>query len=318
MMPPFLTVASPSLSVAYNKCHRNRSIAVKAFSVVGQLKNQNSSCCSSNKIKRRRRRISDDATSCSCYLYRQQKHHYTSPYHYPRHINSIQNQKIEEQQNRYLYTYHIQNNISTTVAATASISSQAITANRIKKKTNDSSSNSSSSNKNGKEYNADETKDTASSSPSSPSLDSSSCSSSVSSRQQKIWNDMLPATQKLAQSIVMNNTHTPSSSFMRNNDPDPDPVVVHPRVAISRAITLLESKHPIKKHQGDLLLTYLLSSSSSRSSSSSSSSSKTMGCNNNNNNNNDFDNTLRIGFAGPPVSVYIYNIINCFSYLYSI
>merc|ERR1711966_215331 len=155
----------------------------------------------------------------------------------------------------------------------------------------------------------DETRDTASSSPSSPSLDSSSCSSSVSSRQQKIWNDMLPATQKLAQSIVMNNTHTPSSSFMRNNDPDP--VVVHPRVAISRAITLLESKHPIKKHQGDLLLTYLLSSSSSRSSSSSSSSSKTMGCNNNNNNNNnnDFDNTLRIGFAGPPVSVYIYNII---------
>lgn len=206
MSPPFLTVASPSLSVAYNKCHRSRSIAVKAFSVAGQLKNQNSSCCSSNKIKRRRRRISDDATSCSCYLYRQQKHHSTSPYQYPRHINSIQNQKIEEQQSRYLYTYHVQTNISTAVAATASISSQAITANRIKKKTDDSSS--SSSNKNGKEYDADETRDTASSSPSSPSLDSSSCSSSVSSRQQKIWNDMLPATQKLAQSIVMNNTHT--------------------------------------------------------------------------------------------------------------
>ena len=66
--------------------------------------------------------------------------------------------------------------------------------------------------------------------------------------------------------------------------------MMHPRVAISRAITLMESKHPFKKKQGDLLLTYLLSLTSSNKSKS----------NSNDNIMNDQKSTIRVGFAGPP------------------
>eukprot|EP00536_Pseudo-nitzschia_multiseries_P012547 jgi/Psemu1/208984/e_gw1.485.73.1 len=72
---------------------------------------------------------------------------------------------------------------------------------------------------------------------------------------------------------------------------------MHPRVAISRAITLMESKHPVKKKQGDLLLTYLLSLSSS---SSSSSPHRPTGNGSTANSVLNETETLRVGFAGPP------------------
>jgi LAO/AO transport system kinase len=73
---------------------------------------------------------------------------------------------------------------------------------------------------------------------------------------------------------------------------------IHPRVAISRAITMMESKHPLNKKQGDLLLTYLLSLSSpeqrkeQRSTNEDDDSSKMRTVSP--------SRTLRVGIAGPP------------------
>mmetsp|Transcript_7422 Transcript_7422/g.8169 ORF Transcript_7422/g.8169 Transcript_7422/m.8169 type:complete len:491 (-) Transcript_7422:1616-3088(-) len=125
----------------------------------------------------------------------------------------------------------------------------------------------------------------------------------------RLWGEMSLETKTLAQAI-MNSNHNTNTTFSEDEDEDEDDannrnhsgncndnrngkatsqyeikrkrhkIKMHPRVAISRAITLMESKHPFKKKQGDLLLTYLLSLSLS--------------------NNHDQKATLRIGFAGPP------------------
>lgn len=120
----------------------------------------------------------------------------------------------------------------------------------------------------------------------------------------RLWGEMSPETQKLAQAI-MNSTHntifaeddaitrTHSGNYNDNHNGKATSqyefkrkrhkLNMHPRVAISRAITLMESKHPFKKKQGDLLLTYLLSLSLS--------------------NSYDQKATIRIGFAGPPGTI---------------
>ena len=96
--------------------------------------------------------------------------------------------------------------------------------------------------------------------------------------QEAVWNAMTPESQKLAESILASST---SSSSLTENG-----CMVHPRVALSRAITLMESKHPKKKQQGDYLLTYLLSKTSPHPTSVSTETKQ--------------EPTLRIGFAGPP------------------
>lgn len=92
-----------------------------------------------------------------------------------------------------------------------------------------------------------------------------------------LWEEMSPGTRKLARSIIRhnpagfagaqggsggdanNNDNTTTTAAAILEERDEIPIGMHPRVAISRAITLMESKHPFKKKQGDLLLTYLLS-----------------------------------------------------------
>jgi LAO/AO transport system kinase len=71
---------------------------------------------------------------------------------------------------------------------------------------------------------------------------------------QELWDSMTPSTQQLAYTIVCSTNHyyEPPNPLLKFKE-------MHPRVAVSRAITLLESKHPLKKKQGDILLTYLLS-----------------------------------------------------------
>jgi len=96
-------------------------------------------------------------------------------------------------------------------------------------------------------------------------------------QEEAVWNSMTPETQNIAESILASST---SSSSLTGHD-----CTVHPRVALSRAITLMESKHPKKKQQGDYLLTYLLSKTSQPTSVSAETSQEP---------------TLRIGFAGPP------------------
>jgi LAO/AO transport system kinase len=87
---------------------------------------------------------------------------------------------------------------------------------------------------------------------------------------EELWEQMSPLTKQLAQSIAGNvnghcndkvttNVVTASATTPKDGDEKDS---IHPRVAISRAITMMESKHPFKKKQGDLLLTYLLSLSS--------------------------------------------------------
>lgn len=78
---------------------------------------------------------------------------------------------------------------------------------------------------------------------------------------------MTETTRGLAQSIVSRDTDTDTKNRS-----------LQKRVALSRAITLMESKNLEKKQQGDYLLTYLLSQNVSPESSK----------------------TLRVGFAGPP------------------
>jgi LAO/AO transport system kinase len=75
---------------------------------------------------------------------------------------------------------------------------------------------------------------------------------------QELWKSMTPSTQQLAYTIVRN-TNNYCESSKQLNDRLSFFKEMHPRVAVSRAITLMESKHPYKKKQGDILLTYLLS-----------------------------------------------------------
>ena len=93
---------------------------------------------------------------------------------------------------------------------------------------------------------------------------------SISKSISQLWEDMSPDTRELARSIVGVDSTSNSNRTVHDNDivetkatrKDQVQTIMHPRVAISRAITLIESKDPSKKKQGDLLLTYLLSSSS--------------------------------------------------------
>lgn len=104
---------------------------------------------------------------------------------------------------------------------------------------------------------------------------------SVSKSLDQLWEEMSSETRELAGSMM--------SDFpnLRAGNDTTEKNTIHPRVAISRAITLMESKHPAKKKQGDLLLTYLLSLSSSN---------DILGTTN-----TSFPTrTLRVGFAGPP------------------
>ena len=139
---------------------------------------------------------------------------------------------------------------------------------------------------------------------------SASASAVELSPRRRLWEEMSPETQKLAMAIsrdapasASDTTATTAAETNSNNlgddddDDDDDKKrqqkgkkMMHPRVAISRAITLMESKHPFKKKQGDLLLTYLLSFTSSNKSKS----------NSNDNIMNDQKSTIRVGFAGPP------------------
>jgi hypothetical protein len=83
------------------------------------------------------------------------------------------------------------------------------------------------------------------------------------------WNNQMDeSTQQLAASLT-------------NQNEQP----IRRRLALSRAITLIETKHPGKKIQGDLLLTHLLT------------------CNNDNNHSKTPRDSFRIGFAGPPGAV---------------
>lgn len=121
---------------------------------------------------------------------------------------------------------------------------------------------------------------------------------SMSSRQ-LLWEEMSAETRKLARSIVSHRSDIYGDGNFDGIDTGgdvdkrSDQREVHPRVAISRAITLMESKHPYKKKQGDLLLTYLLSLPSS-----------VPKLPQNNKENPDPTSipmdTLRVGFAGPP------------------
>ena len=144
---------------------------------------------------------------------------------------------------------------------------------------------------------------------------SASASAVELSPRRRLWEEMSPETQKLAMAISRGTpasasdtaataataaAETNSNNLGDDDDDDDDDddkkrqqkgkKMMHPRVAISRAITLMESKHPFKKKQGDLLLTYLLSFTSSNKSKS----------NSNDNIMNDQKSTIRVGFAGPP------------------
>jgi LAO/AO transport system kinase len=120
---------------------------------------------------------------------------------------------------------------------------------------------------------------------------------------------MTPSTQQLAYTIQRSTTANHGESFK--------PLIdqtyfkdMHPRVAVSRAITLMESKLLHKKKQGDILLTYLLSLQQSTSPTSlppSFFSSMSSSANERDNLNQGSTGsspasfaTLRVGLAGPP------------------
>lgn len=117
--------------------------------------------------------------------------------------------------------------------------------------------------------------------------DTSRDESIVSKSSDQLWKDMSPETRILAASIAneMPNIDSNNEAVARANEESAS-TGIHPRVAISRAITLMESKHPTKKKQGDLLLTYLLSLSPKEETTNSTQSFPTR--------------SLRVGFAGPP------------------
>ena len=135
------------------------------------------------------------------------------------------------------------------------------------------------------------------------STDNSKSKPSISESRQ-LWEEMSPDTRELARSIICQyTTSNADRNFHDNNVFDAEATrkdriqtIMHPRVAISRAITLVESKHPFKKRQGDILLTYLLLSSPSRGIQNERTKSR----------NNSIlptslpTQTLRVGFAGPP------------------
>lgn len=119
----------------------------------------------------------------------------------------------------------------------------------------------------------------------------------------QLWEEMSPETRKLTRSIMDHNpTIYANNDTLHKDNENAAPTKqiskgMHPRVAISRAITLMESKHPIKKKQGDLLLTYLLSLSSSNETQN-----QRIGSHGISNNHSSIlpTPTLRVGFAGPP------------------
>lgn len=95
------------------------------------------------------------------------------------------------------------------------------------------------------------------------------------------WESMTDSTRKLAENIMAKNGKKVDDHEMNKSNNNSSNPWLHKRVALSRAITLMESKNPKKKQQGDYLLTYLLSR-------------------------HDMPEppapptTLRVGFAGPP------------------
>ncbi|KAG7366787.1 arginine/ornithine transport system ATPase [Nitzschia inconspicua] len=131
------------------------------------------------------------------------------------------------------------------------------------------------------------------------------CSTTLSSQDaptipttQQLWDLMTPSTQQLAYTIASNSTHcTPSPPILQTQASFKE---MHPRVAIGRAITLMESKHPAKKKQGDMLLTYLLSLNSSSTLSMSSSFINEDTATAQSFSTSTGSTTLRVGIAGPP------------------
>jgi LAO/AO transport system kinase len=155
--------------------------------------------------------------------------------------------------------------------------------------------------------------------------DSKSSKSSISKssggerEREQLWEEMSPETRALASSIIGHNPTLGADHGIHQNENNitchreeatskkkvPIGNGMHHRVAISRAITLMESKHPSKKKQGDLLLTYLLSLSSSndetQSQNNETRTTASRHTNNLNHRSTSFPTpTLRVGFAGPP------------------
>jgi hypothetical protein len=131
----------------------------------------------------------------------------------------------------------------------------------------------------------------------------------------QLWSAMSPLTRDLAHAIAKATYHCDEKDFLegtddRDNLPASSDVEsqarqdMHPRVAISRAITLMESKHPFKKKQGDVLLTYLLSLAASQDGTTTENSHDDDDSKKRQRNQAQFmsslSGTLRVGFAGPP------------------
>jgi LAO/AO transport system kinase len=135
---------------------------------------------------------------------------------------------------------------------------------------------------------------------------------------EQLWQEMSPGSRALASSIighnpalgadhgVYQNANNKTTPYNREEATSLEKKVpsgnrMHHRVAISRAITLMESKHPFKKKQGDLLLTYLLSLSSSNDEIQPQPQNKNDTTTHLNHPSTSFPTpTLRVGFAGPP------------------
>jgi len=135
-------------------------------------------------------------------------------------------------------------------------------------------------------------------------MDNSKSESSIFKSSCQLWGAMSPKTRELARSIIGHNPTLSADNLIHNNDntyrkaasQKTIPIGMHPRVAISRAITLMESKRPFKKRQGDLLLTYLLSLSPSAETQN-----ESIICSRISNGSTSLSTpTLRVGFAGPP------------------
>jgi len=135
-------------------------------------------------------------------------------------------------------------------------------------------------------------------------MDDSKSKTSVFKSSEQLWEEMSPKTREFARSIISHNPSLGADKHFDHSDiiyrkatsKERTSISIHPRVGISRAITLMESKHPFKKKQGDLLLTYLLSLSSSNKTQYESSRSHR----NSNHSSSCSTQSLRVGFAGPP------------------
>jgi len=129
--------------------------------------------------------------------------------------------------------------------------------------------------------------------------------SSVLGGKDACWESMNETTRKLADAILSKDGNDEHSDFTKPKIKGS----FSKRYALSKAITLMESKHPQRKQQGDFLLTYLLLSQHDDDDISSTS---TVGVKNKNNINQHpppednnttpttIPKTLRVGFAGPP------------------